>query len=217
MNLHIAQINMLKQQIRTWDVLDEHILALFMQVPREHFVPDNFRELAYADIAIPIGRGQVIPPPKEIARILQALRIQPSDNILQIGTGSGYFIALLAKLGRHVDSVDIYPDFTERAQKALQTLGITNVSLHTGDALEGWNPQTSYEIIILTGSVPYLPERLRNNLALGGRLLAVVGRSPVMEVILFEQLAPGQWQTKFLFETDWPRLPNVGQYQSFVF
>ncbi|MGB6976011.1 MAG: protein-L-isoaspartate O-methyltransferase [Gammaproteobacteria bacterium] len=217
MNFHTAQINMLKQQIRTWDVLDDKILALFARVPREPFVPAPFRELAYADTAIPIGHGQVIPPPKEMARILQALHILSSDTILEIGTGSGYFTALLAGLGQHVESVDVYPDFTERAHQTLQTLDVTNVTLHTGDALQGWDKPKSYAVILLNGSVPYLPESLRNNLALGGRLLAVVGFSPVMEVTLFEQFAPGQWRTEFLFETDWPRLPNVGQYKPFVF
>ncbi|MFZ5592937.1 MAG: protein-L-isoaspartate O-methyltransferase family protein [Pseudomonadota bacterium] len=217
MNVEQARFNMVEQQIRTWEVLDPRILDLIGNMPREEFVPAQYRDLAFADIMIPLGHGQVMMEPKVEARLLQALAIEPSDTVLEVGTGSGYFTALLARLGKHVHSVDIFPDFTGSAQRTLAGHGINNVTLETGDAAKGWNKHAPYDVIAITGSLPVLPEIFLHNLKPGGRLVAVVGEAPVMEAILVTRAGEGaQWARESLFETNIPPLLNTARPQ-FVF
>lgn len=216
-DLEQARTNMLKQQVRTWGVLDPDILDLIATTPREAFVPDTFRELAFADFAIPIGHDQFMLPPKEEAFIIQALKIKPSDRVLEIGTGSGYMTALLAKQAAHVESVDIFAEFTKQAGQKLIELGIMNVTLTTADAATGWNHQAPYDVIVITGSLPILPRKFRDDLAVGGRLFAIIGMAPTMEATLWTRVSETSWSQEKLFETVVTPMINAPQLSAFKF
>ncbi len=217
MNLEQARFNMIEQQIRTWEVLDDKILALLDKVPREDFVPPEYRSLAYADTEIPIGHGQKMMPPKLEARILQALEIQEDDDILEIGTGSGYLTALLARLGKHVYSVDLFPEFTADAQRKLDRADIRHVTLETGNAATGWPKHAPYDVIVPTGSYPLFPEELPRELKRGGRMVVIVGEAPVMEAILVQRTTDDAISKESLFETEVAPLLHVPRPQRFVF
>ena len=217
MELEQARFNMIEQQIRPWDVLDQNVLNLLEQLPREHFVPSSYRELAYADIIIPLDHGQVMMQPKVEARMIQALQIHPTDRILEIGTGSGYVTALLSKAGNHVVSIDIFPDFTQAAAKILSESGITNVTCETGDASNGWPTDNLFDVIAITGSLPILPPAFQRLLNRGGRMFVVTGESPVMEAILVRRVGEHEWSRESLFETELPMLKNAARPSQFVF
>lgn len=217
MNLEQARFNMVEQQIRPWDVLDQDVLNLLFEVHREEFVPESARNLAFVDMEIPLGHGEVMLAPKLEARILQELGVKKSDKILEVGTGSGHMTALLAKRGDHVCSVEINPDLKTMAEKNLETHGVINVTLELGDAARGWNAHAPYDVIVLTGSVPVLSEAFRQTLTVGGRLFAVVGEPPVMEARLVTRVAEGAYNTVALFETCIPPLKNTPQRPRFVF
>ncbi len=208
---------MVEQQIRPWEVLDQQVLDLLLKVRREEFVPPQYRSLAFVDMEIPLGHSEKMLSPKIEARLLQELAIQPGDRILEVGTGSGYMTALLASLGGHVDSVDIVPEFTQAAVAKLAAHRITNVMLETGDAARGWNKQAPYDAIVLTGSVPILPEAFKQALAPGGRLIAIVGEPPVMEARLITRVGNSAFNSIGLFETCIAPLQNALQPERFVF
>jgi protein-L-isoaspartate(D-aspartate) O-methyltransferase len=218
MDIEQARYNMVEQQIRPWEVLDQEVLNLLFQVKREDFVPEAYRSLAFVDMEIPLGHGEVMLSPKLEARMLQELAVEPTDRVLEIGTGSGYLTALLAKRAAHVTSVDIQPEFTAQAGAKLAGHGIVNVTLETGDASRGWDKHGPYDVIVVTGSLPVLPDTLAKQLAPHGRLLAVVGEAPVMEARLITcVMAPGVCRTTELFETVIPPLRNALQAPHFVF
>jgi protein-L-isoaspartate(D-aspartate) O-methyltransferase len=217
MNLEQARFNMIEQQIRTWEVLDPRVLDLLARVPRERFVPAQYRSLAFADMNIPLGHGEVMMAPKVEARLIQALELQPADTVLEIGTGSGYLTALLASLAQHVYSVDIYPEFTARAGEALEAFGIRNVTLETGDGVNGWEKHAPYDAIAVTGSLPLFEPCFQEQLKVGGRLFMIVGQTPVMEALLITRLGPHEWTRESLFETGIPPLINAPKPQTFVF
>lgn len=217
MNLEQARINMLKQQIRAWGVLDDTILKLLQTTPREEFVPTDYRKLAFADMNIPLGHGELMLCPKEEARLLQALAVTLNDTVLHIGTGSGYVTALLAQQAKYVYSIDIHADFTAKAKTKLAQLNINNVALHTADAAKGWQIESSYEVIAITGSLPILPEIFKTSLAVGGRLFAIIGQAPVMEALLVTRMTAQEWQIQKLFETLIPPLHNAIPSETFVF
>jgi protein-L-isoaspartate(D-aspartate) O-methyltransferase len=212
-----ARSNMIEQQIRPAEVLDPRVLETISETPREAFVPENYQDLAFSDINVKIGHDQQMMKPIMEARILQALNIQPGDKILEIGTGSGYLTALLAKLGGYVESVEIDPEILKKAKTKLDKLGIKNVTLVQGDASQGWSQNESFDVIAITGSFPILPESFQKQLTVGGRMAVIVGQSPVMEALLITRAAEDQWITKALFETDFPALHNVEQPQAFIF
>jgi protein-L-isoaspartate(D-aspartate) O-methyltransferase len=216
-DLERARFNMVEQQIRTWEVLDQRVLDLLFRVPREQFVPEPYRALAFADMEIPIGHGEKMLQPKLEARMLQELALNPTDRVLEVGTGSGYMTALLASLGGHVYSVDIVAEFTRTAAVKLAAHGIANVTLETGDAARGWDSRAPYDAIVLTGSVPVLADAFEASLTPGGRLLAVVGEDPVMEARLITRVAAGASSTVTLFETCIPPLRNAPRAAKFVF
>lgn len=216
-DIELARSNMIEQQIRPAEVLDPRVLETISETPREEFVPETYQDLAFSDINVEIDNAEMMMKPIMEARILQALNIQPGDKILEIGTGSGYFTALLAKLGGHVQSVEIEPGISEQAKTKLDKLGIKNVTLEQGDASEGWNQNESFDIIAITGSFPILPESFQKQLTVGGRMVVIVGQSPVMEALLITRAADDQWITQALFETDFPALRNVEQPQAFIF
>jgi protein-L-isoaspartate(D-aspartate) O-methyltransferase len=212
-----ARFNMVEQQIRPWEVLDQQVLDLLFKVRREEFVPEHYRALAFADLEVPLGHGEKMLAPKIEARLLQELALGTEDRILEVGTGSGYMTALLASLGGHVYSVDIVPEFVAAAADRLKAHGINNVTLEPGDAARGWDKHGPYDAIVLTGSVPVLPAAFRESLKPGGRLIAVVGEPPVMEAQLITCVAPGAFQTAGLFETCITPLRNALQPERFVF
>lgn len=216
-NITLARFNMIEQQIRPWDVLDQRVLDLIHTTPREAFVPQRFQGLAFADTEIPLGHGETMLAPKMVGRMLQALNIDSSDTILEIGTGSGYVTALLAHAGRQVYSIDIHPDFTQHAAMLLHAQGIHNVALETGDAAHGWPLHQPYDVILITGSLPILPPSFQQSLQRGGRLVAVVGDTPVMEAILITRTGDNEWSRESLFETSIKPLANAPQPSRFTF
>ena len=215
--LDIARHNMVVSQIRTWDVLDENILGLVSRAPRQDFVPAELRNLAFTDMQLPLGSGEVMMAPLVEARLLQTLAIKPTDKVLEIGTGSGYVTWLLAQLGKKVHSVEILPEFTQRASEKLAAHGATNVELEIGDGARGWDKHAPYDVIFVTGSTPLLPEGFKKNLAVGGRLAVIVGQSPAMEAQLITRLTDSSFETRGLFETDLPPLRNALAPDKFVF
>jgi len=216
-NIESARRNMVVSQIRTGSVLDDRILELVGRGPRQDFVPDALRNLAFVDMQIPLGHGEVMMAPLVEARLLQELAIKPTDKILEIGTGSGYMTWLLAQLGAKVHSVEIRAEFTDRASSRLAAHGARNVELEIGDGARGWDKHAPYDVILVTGSLPLLPDSFKKSLAVGGRLIAIVGRSPAMEAQLVTRLSESGFDTRGLFETDLPPLQNALAPSAFVF
>ena len=180
--LEQARYNMIEQQIRPWEVLDQRVLDTIACVPREDFVPERYRNLAFGDVAIPIGHGEFMLKPNVEGRLLQALAVRPTDRVLEVGTGSGYLTACLARLAGSVVSVDIVPDFIEVARQKLKALRSSNAVLHAGDASRGWG-EHRYDAIAVTGSMATVADHWRQSLSLGGRLFVVAGQPPVMEAL----------------------------------
>ena len=195
-----ARFNMVEQQIRTWEVLDQRVLDLLFAVKREEFVPPAYKALAFADLELPLGNGARMWTPKMEARVIQELTLRTNDRVLEIGTGSGYLTALLASLSGDVTSVEIERALAGPAAERLARLGFSNVRVEVGDGARGFGNAT-YDVIVLTGSTPLLPERFFEQLAPGGRLFAVVGEAPVMVARLVRVDAPGARMSIDLFET----------------
>lgn len=206
---------MLGQQIRAWDVFDEPTLRVLRETPRELFVPETLRDLAFVDLELPIDHGQHMMPPKVEGRLLQALRLEPTDRVLEVGTGSGFLTACLARLSDRVASVDIYPDFVGTARGKLAALGIHNADLQTADALTLLH-RDEFDAIAVTGSVPELDEHFIRMLRADGRLFIIVGRAPVMEARLITMRANGQWTEESMFETVVAPLVNAERPEPFI-
>lgn len=215
-NMEQARFNMIEQQIRPWDVLDGRVLELLKHVRREQFVPAEMKGLAFADMEIPLGHGAAMWQPKLEARVIQELRISRKDKVLEVGTGSGYLTALLASVGGQVTSVEIEPELSAMAKRNLSALNRDNITLEVGDAARGWG-EDKYDVIVLTGSVPVLPDAFRNSLNVGGRLFAVVGDAPLMEAKLVTRVAPDTFETVNLLETCVAPLRNAAQPPRFRF
>ena len=216
LNFEEARHNMIVQQIQPWNVRDEKVLDLIQRLPREDFVPAEYKEHAFTDMNIPLSNGQEMMSPKLEAYMLQALRVQEKDKVLEVGTGTGYVTALLASQSRHVVTVDIDADTLKHAEEKLTAHQITNVSFEEGDAALGWDKQKPYDVIAITGSLPILPEVFQRNLNIGGRLFAVIGDSPAMEVILITRIKDNEWTHDVLLETDIPALINAAEPERFV-
>ena len=217
MNFEQARSNMVEQQIRTWEVLDQAVLDLLYAVPREDFVPPPYRTLAFADMEIPIGEAERMMAPKLEARIVQELSPRKNERVLEVGTGSGYLSALLAHRAAHVHSVEIRPVLAAFGRANLERHGADNVTLETGDAARGWPTRAPYDVIVLTGSTPVLPKALLEQLSPGGRLFAVVGEGPVMVARLVTCSAPGALRSVELFDTLLAPLANAEQPPRFIF
>jgi len=211
-----ARYNMIEQQIRTWEVLDQDVLDLLFVVRREEFVPQQYRTLAFVDFEIPLPNGSRMWAPKMEARVLQALDLQPSDRVLEIGNGSGYFTALLASSAAEIVSVEIDAATVERARSRLTQAGFANVRVEHGDGARGHGDE-SYDAIVLTGSTPLLPDRFVRQLRPGGRLFAVVGEPPVMTARLVRYSGPAARVSEDLFETVVQPLVNALAPERFVF
>lgn len=217
MDIEHARHNMIEQQIRPWDVLDQRVLDLLTKVKREDFVPAIYQSLAFVDMDIPLGHGETMWSPKLEARALQSLAIQPADRVLEAGTGSGYLTALLANLAAEVVSVEVEPELKAEAEKKLAAHGLSNVQLEQGDAAQGWQRGAPFDVIVLTGSTPVLPEALQRQLKIGGRLFAVVGEAPVMQAHLITRVGEAAWRDDVMFETEVKALRNATQPERFVF
>jgi protein-L-isoaspartate(D-aspartate) O-methyltransferase len=216
MDIEQARFNMVEQQIRTWEVLDQNVLDLLFSVRREDFVPAAHRALAFADLEIPLGDGEKMWTPKLEARVLQELQLMPGERVLEIGTGSGYLTALIASQGAHVTSVEIVPRLSHEARLKLTRAGIAGAELVVGDGARGWG-DAQYDAIVLTGSTPLLPGEFINHLKPGGRLFAVVGDRPVMTAQLVRWVAPGDVTSENLFETVIDPLRNAAAPARFEF
>ncbi len=221
MNLEQARNNMVEQQIRTWEVLDQDVLDLLYAVPREEFVPPSCRNLAFTDMEIPLGEGERMWAPKMEARVLQELAPKRSDRVLEVGTGSGYLTALLAHRAAHVYSVEIRPALAAFGRANIARHGVDNVTLSVGDAAHGNAPgfprEVPYDVVVLTGSVPLLPRALLESVAPGGRIFAVIGEAPVMTAKILTCTAPGTCRSAELFETLIAPLANCERPSRFSF
>jgi protein-L-isoaspartate(D-aspartate) O-methyltransferase len=200
MDFELARFNMVEQQVRTWEVLDQQILDLLLTVKREEFVPPAYRSLAFADLELPLPNGHAMWAPKVEARVLQALNLKLRESVLEIGTGSGYFAALLGRRAGMVTSVEIDPGMSSIAAARLARTGVANVRCEVGDGARGWGNE-QFDAIVLTGSTPLLPESFFQQLKPGGRIFAIVGDAPAMTARMVDWTAPGARVTTDLFET----------------
>jgi len=225
-----AREQMIEQQVRAWDVLDERVLGIFRKVPREHFVPAQQRYLAYADLEVPLPQGQHMLRPSVAGRLLQALALTGTERVLEIGAGSGFLTACLAAVSAHVESIEVFPELAELAKSNLATLSIGNTRIVTGDALATPAPagdslanrsvadaRTRYGAIAVTGSVPTADERFQRQLEIGGRLFIIVGEAPVMTARLVRRTAEDAWTSESLFETVVDPLINARRPPEFTF
>ncbi len=217
MDMEQARFNMIEQQIRPWEVLDPEVLGALSVVKREDFVLPAHRALAFADLELPIGNGQTMLHPKMEARILQEVGVRNTDVVLEVGAGSGYMAALLASRGEFVHTVERDPALAELARRNLRQAGIVNVTVDTGDASAGWSAASPYDVIVVSGGLPRLPEAFLQQMRLGGRLLAFIGEAPVMHAQLITRTADKAFTTINLFETVVPSLKIAKPQQRFVF
>lgn len=216
MDTEAARQQMIDQQIRAWEVLDDGVLETLRAVPRELFVPAAYRDLAFADTAIPLAQGQQMLAPKVEGRILQALALTPDDQVLEIGVGSGYLAACLARLAARVRALEIFPDIAERAAVNLQLAAVNNAVVETMDAMQ-FSADRAYDAIAVTGSLPLWDERWQRALKIGGRMFMVVGSAPIMEAWKITRVSEGEWQRETVFETMLPALINAPHPSAFVF
>jgi protein-L-isoaspartate(D-aspartate) O-methyltransferase len=217
MNIEQARFNMIEQQIRTWEVLDPAVLDLLFEVKREEFVPEAHRSLAFADLEIPLGHGETMLQPKVEARIVQELAIQPHETVYEAGTGSGYLTALLARRARHVTSAEIHPDLSLRAAESLKRAGIANVTLLQGDSARAPLAESAFDVVVIGGSMPLMPQSFLDRLAVGGRLFVVLGDAPAMKAIVVRHPLAGSFQHTEIFETLVKPLVNAPQPSRFRF
>ena len=217
MNFERARFNMVEQQVRPWEVLDARVLEVLETVQREDFVPVRYRKLAFADMSIPLQHGQQMMCPKVEGRMLQALALNDDDTVLEVGTGSGFVTACLSRLARRVVSVELFEELHTQAQARLKEKQIDNVELFVGDVMNGWQPEQAHDVVVVTGSIPAIPELFRGWVNPGGRLFVVCGESPAMEAKLLTRVGVSDWLEESLFETDLPRLENSEPPPSFEF
>ncbi|KTD47537.1 protein-L-isoaspartate-O-methyltransferase [Legionella quateirensis] len=212
-----ARINMVKQQLRTGDVLNDSILDLYDLIPRHEFVPELYTHFAYSDMQIPLSHGQRMLTPLEEGLILQALNLKGHETVLEVGTGSGFFTAMLSKLCKKVLSIDCYSEFTQYAKHKLEAHKCTNVELFTGDACRGWLESAPYDVMVFTGALEHLTETHRLQILPGGKLFTIEGKSPIMQARLYNLDHNGIWTENLLFETDIPQLVDQLKPKEFVF
>ena len=216
MNTEFARQKMVEQQVRVWDVSDASVLAVLGAVAREKFVPQGFANVAYADTEIPLGHGHVMLRPIIEGRLLQALALMPADEVLEVGTGSGYLTACIAAMSASVTSIDVHDDFVALARQQLEESGVDNATVSVMDAMQEL-PDGEFDAIAVTGAMAALDERFTGMLKPGGRLFIVIGESPAMAALLITRAADGSLQHHSLFETDIPALENVPAANRFSF
>lgn len=209
MNLEMARSNMVENQIRTWEVLDPRVLDVLSRLHREDFVPERYRDMAFVDVQLPLGHGEVMLKPVVEGRILQAIMIENGQRVLEIGTGSGFLAACMAELGADVTSVEQHAELASNARANLDQAGLSRVRIEIAEALKEYQPSTTFDCIVLTGAVFALPERVKSWVNPGGRLFVVCGESPAMQALLHTRVDANHWQTESLFETDIPYLTHA--------
>lgn len=217
MNFEQARLNMVENQVRPWEVLDARVLEIISRVRREEFVSPAHRQLAFADLCLPLGHGEVMMKPVVEGRVLQALMLLRTDRVLEIGTGSGYLCGCLAGLSAHVTSLDIHADFTSAAGQRLRDAGIDNTTLLTAEAVHAWRPAEQFNAIVVTGAVAQIPERWLSWLSPAARLLVIRGQSPVQQATLLTVADADTPREEVLFETDLPYLLHAEPARAFVF
>lgn len=216
-NYDSAHFNMLEQQVRPSNVLNPRVLQALKDVVRNKFVDESLQGLAFADTELPIGFDQVMLSPVLQGRLLQALDVQDNEIVLEIGTGTGYFTALLAQLAKHVTSVEIVPELSALAQQNLTDAGIDNVTLCIGDASQSWQTADRVDVIIATAAFVSVPDAYLQNLNVGGRMLAIVGEGKMMDVQNIQRITEVEWQTNSIFETVSPAMINAEPIVEFEF
>jgi protein-L-isoaspartate(D-aspartate) O-methyltransferase len=217
MNIEQARFNMIEQQIRTWEVLDQDVLSLLSVVKREDFAPPAYRSLAFVDTQVPLPHGQSMLEPKVEARLLQELAVQRHERVLEIGAGSGYMAALLAHKAQHVTTIEIVPELAHLASENLRRAWVMNATVVTADASAGLTVDGPFDVIVLSGSVAEVPRALLSQLKPGGRLTAVVGQLPIMRAVLMTRGQDAGHASVELFDTVAPRLVGFGEPSRFVF
>lgn len=217
MNLEQARVNMIRNQVRSWEVIDERVLDVLRDVPREEFVPARHRKLAFSDLRIPLGHGQVMMKPIEQGRLLQGLGLASDDEVLEVGTGSGFLTACLDRLAGRVTSLEILESLAAQARTVLEAQGVSDVDLRVGDVLSAAFDDAAFDAIVVTASVPSVPDPLVRWLRPGGRLFIVRGRSPAMEALLLTRTESGRLSEQSLFDTDLPRLIGAEEPPKFQF
>lgn len=217
MSIRIEQNNMIKQQLRTGNVLNEQILALYDVIPRHEFVPNHLKHFAYSDMQLELSHGQRMMTPLEEALLLQALDLSGHETLLEVGTGTGFLTALLSRLSKQVISVDCFQDFTDNAKRHLSQHECNNIKLHTGDASLGWLDHAPYDVIVFTGAMEELNETHRLQVTPGGKLFALIGQSPVIQGRLYQLDHNGTWTVDTIFETCLPPLINNLKPDTFIF
>ena len=217
MNFEQARLNMVENQVRPWEVLDSRVLDIISRVRREDFVTRSHRQLAFADLCLPLGHGEVMMKPVVEGRVLQALALLPTDRVLEIGTGSGYLCGCLAGLSAHVTSLDIHADFTAAAGQRLRDAGIVNTTLITAEAVHAWQPAEKFDVMVVTGAVARLPERWLTWLAPAARLFTIRGQSPAQQATLLSVAGTASSREETLFETDLPYILHAEPTRAFVF
>ncbi|HPR05706.1 MAG TPA: protein-L-isoaspartate O-methyltransferase [Denitromonas sp.] len=217
MDFERARFNMVEQQVRPWDVLDQDVLESMMTVKREEFVPAAHRALAFSEAEIPLGFGQVMVSPVIEGKVLQALALKPTDSVLEIGAGSGYFAALLASRADWVRSIEIEPELAALASANLKAAGVENAVVEEGDGSDGWPSRAPYDVIVVSGGMPELPASLKAQLKVGGRLFAFIGEAPMMVGRLVTCIGEGQYESVDVFENVVPALRNARRADAFRF
>lgn len=217
MNIEQARFNMIEQQIRPWDVLDLEVLGLLSIVKRENFVPAAYRDLAFADLELPLPGGHKMLFPRVEARVLQELAVKKHENVLLIGAGSGYLAALFAARAQHVTAVDIDPVVAKLAEDNLRNNGVTNVEVALGDGSRGWPAKAPYDVICVAGGLPVVPQEMLEQLKTGGRLSAFVGGRPVMKAQVITRIDDKQYRVADVFETYVDHLVNAIEPSRFKF
>jgi len=220
MNIELARFNMIEQQIRPWDVLDPAVLSLLAAVRREDFVPAAYRALAFCDTQVPLGHGQCMLEPRLEARLLQELQLQPHERVLEVGAGSGFMAALLGHRAQRVVTLEFVPELAALARANLQRAGLANVAVRevgVAEGARGHGGDAPYDAILLSGSVPEVPQALLDQLKVGGRLLAIVGEEPIMCARLHTRTSDSAWSAVDLFDTSAPALQGFAAGPRFVF
>jgi protein-L-isoaspartate(D-aspartate) O-methyltransferase len=217
MNIEQARYNMIEQQIRPWDVLDQAVLSLLAEVHREDFVPAAHRALAFVDSQVPLPAGQFMLEPKIEARLLQELEVQPHERVLEVGAGSGFMAALLAHRAQRVTTLELEPVLAGLARDNLRRAGVLSASVIEADGAKGWPSEAPFDVIVLSGSVSQIPQLLLDQLKPGGRLTAIVGQQPVMRAVLVTRTGDKHFKREDLFDTVAPRLSGFGEPTKFNF
>ncbi|MGZ8289598.1 MAG: protein-L-isoaspartate O-methyltransferase family protein [Telluria sp.] len=217
MNIEQARFNMIEQQIRPWNVLDQDVLDLLVVVKREDFVPVAHKALAFVDTEIPLPGGEAMFTPKVEARILQEVNLKKHETVLEIGTGSGYMAALLAHKGRHVTTVEISPELKALAEQNLANAGVTNVTVEEGNGAAGWDKGAPYDVIVISGALEVLPEAFLKQVKVGGRIAAIIGSAPVMTVNIITRVSETAYDTVKVFETNAKPLRGAAAVSHFTF